>query len=31
MTALALVNPFLEKFGGDSVEEILERVKELKK
>jgi chorismate synthase len=26
MTALALVNPFLEKFGGDSVEEIAQRI-----
>lgn len=26
MTALALINPFLEKFGGDSVEEIRKRL-----
>jgi hypothetical protein len=31
MTALALVNPFLEKFGGDSVEEIMGRVRQMEK
>ncbi len=30
MTALALINPFLEKVGGDSMAEILDRVKLLR-